>query len=80
MNKTLDHRMEHSLRRFRLGVSLFFVGFVILYAVEQLLSASLLQEALAGVAILLIAGGFGLAIVAEVLFIGYRVWVFFTSK
>ena len=72
--------MDHYFRRFRLGVSLFFVGFVILYAVEQLLSPSLTQEVLAGLAVLLIALGFGLAVVAEILFIGYRVWQFFTSK
>ena len=77
---TIDHRLELSFNRFRLGVALFFVGFVILYGSDQLVPPSLIQELLAGLAVLLIAIGFGLAFVAELLFIGYRVWLFFTSK
>ena len=72
--------MQHSFNRFRLGLALFFFGFVILYAVEQLAQPSLYKEILAVLAILVIAIGFGIAFVDELLFIAYRVWSFFTSK
>jgi hypothetical protein len=78
--KTLSHSMDHSFRRFRLGLALFFLGFVILYAVEQLLQPSLLQEILAAFAVVIVAVGFGLAVVAELLFLIYRVVLFFSSK
>lgn len=76
----LKHRMDYSFRRFRLGLALFFVGFVILYAADQVLEPSLYQEIVAGLAVLIIGLGFGLAVVAEILFIAYRVWLFFSTK
>ena len=51
-----------------------------LYAVDQVFEPSLQQEILAALALLIIAVGFSVAVVAELLFIGYRIWLFFSSK
>ena len=80
VNSSLQYSLDRTFQRFRLGVALFFVGFVILYTADQALSPSLAQEIFAALAVIIIAMGFGLAVVAELLFIGYRVWQFFTSK
>ena len=80
VNKQLKYGLDRSFQRFRLGLALFFLGFVILYTADQALSPSLVQEIVAAVAVIIIAVGFGLAVVAELLFIAYRIWIFFSSK
>lgn len=72
--------MDRFIRRFRLGVSLFFVGFVVLYAIDQLMEPSIFQEALAMMALVVVAGGLSLALGAELVFIFQRVIGFFSSK
>ncbi len=73
-------KVDRSFQRFRLGLALFFAGFVTLYAVENLLQPTLLQESLAVFALLVISCGLSLALWAEVMFIIYRVIGFFSSK
>lgn len=78
--KKFKQKVDRSFQRFRLGLALFFVGFVTLYSVEKLLQPSLLQEGLAVFALLVISSGLSLALWAEVMFIAYRVIGFFSSK
>jgi len=72
--------LDRSFQRFRLGLALFFVGFVILYGADQLLEPSLQQEIVAALALIIIAMGVGLALIAELIFVVYRIILFFSSK
>ena len=76
----LNDKLDYCFRRFRLGLALFFFGFVILFSVNQLLQPSLQQEILAGLSLVIIAAGFLLAVFAELCFITYRLISFFSSR
>lgn len=73
-------RIEKCFQRFRLGMSVFFIGMVTLYGAENLLQPSLQQEIVAALALFVVAGGISLALIAELFFIGYRVLQFFYSN
>lgn len=79
-SKTLAKKIDYSFRHFRLGLALFFFGFVMLYSVDQLLQPSLQQEILAGLALAVVTAGFILAVIAELCFIAYRLILFFSSQ
>jgi len=72
--------VNHSFKQFRLGFSIFFLGFVILYCNSVLLTPSLAQELVALISLSLIGMGFILVVVTEVRFLLFRGIQFFTEK
>lgn len=71
---------DSNFRRFRLGISIFFTGFVFLYICQQLLEESLLQEILSLICVIVLSFGFILAIISETRFVLARIIQFFKSK
>jgi hypothetical protein len=72
--------LEVSFRQFRLGLSLFFCGLVILYGASQLMEPSVQQELVVLVALVVGGLGFILAMMAQVRMIISRLWHFFSNK
>ena len=65
-------------QRFKLGAMLFFLGLVIIYGGYQLLDESLVQEIVVLIGVILIGGGFLLAMLAQIrLLIGRLIHIFF---
>ncbi|GAB1268632.1 hypothetical protein NBRC116493_18850 [Aurantivibrio infirmus] len=79
-NKKELNSADLSFKQFKLGASIFFLGFVLLYCANVLIVPSLKQELMALLSISLIGLGFLLAVVAEVRFLLYRGIQFFTEK
>ncbi len=69
--------LDVSFRQFRLGLSLFFCGMVILYGANQLLQPSLQQELMVLLALLVGGLGFLLAMMAQLRMVISRLWHFF---
>lgn len=69
-----------SFKQFRLGVALFFLGLVILYGGTQILEPSITQELVVALAILVIACGFTVAMMAHVRMVISRVLRFWFRR
>lgn len=71
---------EVIFKTFRLGVSLFLCGVVVMYGAHQLLQPSLIQELFTLAGLLLLGGGFLLAMLAQVRMVISRLLKFFLDK
>lgn len=71
---------EVIFKTFRLGVSLFLCGVVVMYGAHALLLPSLSQELVTLAGLLLIGGGFVLAMLAQMRMVISRLLKFFLDK
>ncbi len=71
---------DKDVKRFRLGLSIFFTGLVFLYITNEVLEDSLSQEIFSLFFIVIISVGFILAIISETRFVLTRIVTFFKSK
>ncbi len=74
------HSPEKLFPQFKLGAVIFFIGLVIIYAGYQLLTPSLAQEVVTLSGLILIAGGFILAIMVQIRMLIGRILRFFHEE
>lgn len=72
--------LEVSFRQFRLGLSFFFCGLVIIYGASQLLEPSMQQELVVLLGLLVGGCGFVIAILAQARMMISRMWRFFSES
>lgn len=72
--------METIFKQFRLGLSLFFCGMVVVYGSHQALAPSLHQEVMVLVGLVVVGIGFIMAMLAQIRLIISRFLLFFLNK
>jgi hypothetical protein len=72
--------LEKGFQQFRMGVSLFFLGMVMLYLASQMLEPSLTQELVVLVALLVGGAGFMWAMMAHLRMLIGRIIRFITER
>jgi hypothetical protein len=72
--------LKQVFQQFRLGLSLFFVGLVVIYAAYQTLQPSLQQEAITLAGTALVALGFLMAMLAQIRMLIIRIVSFINDK
>jgi hypothetical protein len=72
--------LEKIFPQFKLGAVIFFLGLVVIYGGHQLLQPSMAQELVTLCGLLLIGGGFMVAMMAQVRMLISRVMRFFFKK
>lgn len=80
MSNSQPSAFDRAFKQFRFGAAIFFVGFVGLYGVQQLMQPSLFQEVLAAFFVVVIVGGLATSLLAEGRMLCQRLWSFFKKK
>ncbi len=72
--------LKSVFKQFRLGLALFFVGLVIIYAAYQTQPPSLQQEIITLIGIIVVAFGFLMAMLAQIRMLIIRIVTFINDK